>query len=86
MIEIKGNGAESIVFDGNFVMQYRHRGKEESAQNPATTYRSNGSPRPAEPHHRSLGASPDLRELGAHAVRLNLPHGREGRFDGEGNP
>jgi hypothetical protein len=37
MIEIKGNGAESIVFDGNFVMKYRHHGKEESAQNPATT-------------------------------------------------
>jgi hypothetical protein len=39
MIEIKGNDGESIVFDGNFVMKYRHEGKEESARNPASTYR-----------------------------------------------
>jgi len=39
MIEIKGNDGESIVFDGNFVMKYRHDGKEESVRNPASTYR-----------------------------------------------
>jgi hypothetical protein len=39
MIEVKGINGESIVFDGNFVMKYRHEGKEESARNPASTYR-----------------------------------------------
>jgi hypothetical protein len=39
MIEIKGNDGESIVFDGTFVMKFRHGGKEESARNPAGTYR-----------------------------------------------
>jgi hypothetical protein len=39
MIEIRGNDGESIAFDGNFVMKYRHFGKEESARNPASTYR-----------------------------------------------
>jgi hypothetical protein len=35
MIEITGNDGESIVFDGAFVMEHRHDGKEESARNPA---------------------------------------------------
>lgn len=39
MIEVKGENGESILHDGNFVMKMRHFGKQESARNPATTYR-----------------------------------------------
>ncbi len=39
MIEIKGEGGESLLFDGASVAKFRHDGKEESARNPASTYR-----------------------------------------------
>lgn len=39
MIEIKGEGGESILFDGASVAKFRHDGKEESARNPASTFR-----------------------------------------------
>ena len=39
MIEIKGEGGESILFDGASVAKFRHDGKEESARNPAGTFR-----------------------------------------------
>ena len=38
-IEIRGEGGESILFDGASVAKFRHDGKEESARNPASTYR-----------------------------------------------
>ncbi len=39
MIEIKGEGGESLLFDGASVAKFRHDGKEESARNPASTFR-----------------------------------------------
>jgi len=39
MIEIRGEGGESILFDGASVAKFRHDGKEESARNPASTFR-----------------------------------------------
>jgi hypothetical protein len=39
MIEIKGEGGESILFDGASVAKFRHNGMEEVARNPASTYR-----------------------------------------------
>ena len=39
MIEIKGEGGESLLFDGASVAKFRHHGKEESARNPASTFR-----------------------------------------------
>lgn len=39
MIEVRGEGGESILFDGASVAKFRHDGKEESARNPASTYR-----------------------------------------------
>lgn len=39
MIEIKGEGGESILFDGASVAKFRHNGLEEVARNPASTYR-----------------------------------------------
>jgi hypothetical protein len=38
MIEIKGEGGESLLFDGASVAKFRHDGKEESARNPASTF------------------------------------------------
>jgi len=38
-IEIRGEGGESILFDGASVAKFRHDGKEESARNPASTFR-----------------------------------------------
>jgi hypothetical protein len=38
-IEIKGEGGESILFDGASVAKFRHNGMEEVARNPASTYR-----------------------------------------------
>lgn len=38
-IEVKGLKGESIVYDGNFVMKFRHDGKQEVAKNPVSTYR-----------------------------------------------
>jgi hypothetical protein len=39
MIEIKGEGGESILFDGASVAKFRHNGMEEVARNPVSTYR-----------------------------------------------
>jgi len=39
VIEVRGEGGESILFDGASVAKFRHDGKEESARNPASTYR-----------------------------------------------
>ena len=39
IIEVKGEGGESLLFDGASVTKFRHDGKEESARNPASTYR-----------------------------------------------
>ena len=39
VIEIKGEGGESILFDGASLAKFRHDGKEESARNPASTFR-----------------------------------------------
>ncbi len=39
MIEIKGEGGESLLFDGASVAKFRHDGKEETARNPASTFR-----------------------------------------------
>lgn len=39
MIEVKGEGGESILFDGASVAKFRHDGQEEVARNPATTFR-----------------------------------------------
>ena len=39
VIEIKGEGGESILFDGASVAKFRHDGMEEIARNPASTYR-----------------------------------------------
>ncbi len=39
MIEVKGEGGESIVFDGASVAKFRHNGLEEVARNPVSTYR-----------------------------------------------
>jgi hypothetical protein len=39
MIEVKGANGESIVYDGNFVMKLRHGATDESARNPASTFR-----------------------------------------------
>ncbi len=39
MVEIKGEGGESILFDGASVAKFRHDGKEEAARNPASTFR-----------------------------------------------
>ena len=36
---MSGHNGESIVFDGNFVSKFKHDGKEETAKNPASTYR-----------------------------------------------
>ena len=38
-IEVKGEGGESILYDGASVAKFRHDGKEESARNPASTFR-----------------------------------------------
>lgn len=38
-IEIKGDGGESILFDGASVAKFRHDGKEEVARNPVGTFR-----------------------------------------------
>jgi hypothetical protein len=38
-IEIKGEGGESILFDGSSVAKFRHNGMEEVARNPVSTYR-----------------------------------------------
>jgi hypothetical protein len=38
-IEIKGEGGESILFDGASVAKFRHDGKEEVARNPVGTFR-----------------------------------------------
>jgi len=38
-IEVRGDGGESILFDGTSVAKFRHDGKEESARNPASTFR-----------------------------------------------
>ena len=39
MIEIKGEGGESILFDGASVSKFRHNGMEEVARNPLSTFR-----------------------------------------------
>jgi len=39
IIEVKGRNGESIHYDGSFVRKFRYDGKEESAVNPASTYR-----------------------------------------------
>lgn len=39
MIEIKGEGGESILFDGASVAKFRHNGMQEVARNPVSTYR-----------------------------------------------
>lgn len=39
MIQVNGEGGESIVFDGVTVSKYLHDGKEQAATNLATTYR-----------------------------------------------
>ena len=39
MIEIKGEGGESILFDGASVTKFRHDGKQEVARNPVSTFR-----------------------------------------------
>lgn len=39
MIEIRGDGGESLLFDGASVAKFRHDGKEEAARNPASTFR-----------------------------------------------
>jgi len=39
MIEIKGEGGESILFDGASVAKFRHNGMEEIARNPLSTFR-----------------------------------------------
>ena len=39
MIEIRGEGGESLIFDGAMVSKFRHDGKEQSASNPASTFR-----------------------------------------------
>ena len=38
-IEVKGEGGESILFDGATVTKFRHGGMESVTTNPATTYR-----------------------------------------------
>lgn len=39
MIEVKGENGESLLYDGNFLIKMRHDGKQESARNPANTFR-----------------------------------------------
>lgn len=39
MVEIKGADGESIVFDGATVAKFKHHGKQETARNPASTFR-----------------------------------------------
>ena len=39
MIEIKGEGGESLLFDGASVAMFRHNGMEEVARNPVSTFR-----------------------------------------------
>jgi hypothetical protein len=38
-IEVLGADGESILFDGATVAKFKHSGKEETARNPASTYR-----------------------------------------------
>jgi hypothetical protein len=38
-IEVKGEGGESILFDGASVAKFRHNGMEEVARNPVSTFR-----------------------------------------------
>lgn len=38
-IEVKGEGGESILFDGASVAKFRHDGKEEVTRNPVGTFR-----------------------------------------------
>jgi hypothetical protein len=39
MIEVRGEGGESLVHDGATVAKFRHDGKDEAARNPVSTYR-----------------------------------------------
>ncbi len=39
VIEVQGSDGESILFDGAYVAKLKHHGKEETARNPASTYR-----------------------------------------------
>ena len=39
MIEVKGEGGESLLFDGASVAKFRHNGMEEIARNPLSTFR-----------------------------------------------
>jgi hypothetical protein len=38
-IEVRGEGGESILYDGASVAKFRHDGKEEVARNPVSTFR-----------------------------------------------
>lgn len=61
MIEVRGLNGESLQFDGEYVRKFRHDGKEESAVNPAATYRetqvkAKKAKKQAEPHYEVLVA------------------------------
>ncbi len=38
-VEVKGEGGDSIVFDGASVAKFRHNGMEEVGRNPVSTFR-----------------------------------------------